>query len=468
VVLAILGVGGWFAYNWLNDTRFSPATAAEAYYDKITSGDVDGALKVWDPLETDEPAIAATGGAFELARAGGAEIEMGDVDTYGHRSSIEATFTVDGLEYRQEISLRYSEHEWLIFPKWTVDEIASSYTADALATEYLQHLVDGRATAAIGMLPSAPEGSLVLATDEIYQAAEVRPESFEITDSDAEGEQGRVWATYTMAGEQYEAEFAFTSEVEEDDGYGVWVMDGAPINHAILWNVANVTTVNGVEVDLSEVACASCDAGALIDAASGYTTAGDVIVLPGSYEFAAPRTTGAITYGDDQVLTVVPGRSSVDPAPYDGDWVKAWYGFDDEYTTELLESVVSFEARLGEEAQKQAVAAVWKQIDLCMESDQFQPANCPNTLEYSDPGYYAVSDITRSWAEKPEVYYDQSTSSVVVSGGEMKVDYTWRFYEDDPWEPDDETVYSPFGYSDIYLPVTADDAGAVQVDLAQL
>jgi hypothetical protein len=66
------------------------------------------------------------------------------------------------------------------------------------------------------------------------------------------------------------------------------------------------------------------------------------------------------------------------------------------------------------------------------------------------------------------VYYDQSTSSVVVSGGEMKVDYTWRFYEDDPWEPDDETVYSPFGYSDIYLPVTADDAGAVQVDLAQL
>src|SRR5690606_7803244 len=120
------------------------------------------------------------------------------------------------------------------------------------------------------------------------------------------------------------------------------------------------------------------------------------------------------------------------------------------------------------EAQKQAVDAVWKQISLCMESDQFQPKNCPNTLEYSDPGYYAVSDIARSWAVKPDVFYDPATSSVVVSGGEMKVDYTWRFFEDDPWEPDEETVYTPFGYDDLHLPVTAGDDGGVKVDLSQL
>lgn len=468
VVLAILGVGGWFAYTWLSDTRFSPATAAEAYYDKITSGDVDGALKVWDPSEDDDPAIAATGGAFDLARAGGAEIEMDDADTYGHRSSIEATFTVDGLEYRQEISMRYSEREWLVFPKWEVDEIASSYTADALATEYLQHLVDGRATAAFEMISTDMEGDRTLIDDEIYEASQTRPDSFEITDSDVEEQQGRVWAAYTMGGEEYEAEFAFTSSVETDDGYGVWVMDSAPINHAVLWNVADVTSVNGVEVDLSAAGCDACDATALLETASGYGAHDYALVLPGTYLFAAPKSTGAVTYGDDQTLTAAPGTSSVSPAPYDGEWFESTYGYADEYSVEMLQSVVSFDARLGDEAQKQAVDAVWKQISLCMESDQFQPKNCPNTLEYSDPGYYAVSDIARSWAVKPDVFYDPATSSVVVSGGEMKVDYTWRFFEDDPWEPDEETVYTPFGYDDLHLPVTAGDDGGVKVDLSQL
>lgn len=466
VALAILGVGGWFAYNWLLDTRFSPEAAAEAYYDQITSGDVDDALKQWDPAEADEPAMAATGGAFELARAGGSEIEMGDPDTYGHRSSIEATFTVDGLEYRQNISMRYSEHEWLIFPKWTVDEIESSYTADAIATEYLQHLVDGEATAAIAMLPTEPEGSTVLINDDVYAAAEARPESFEITGTDAEGVAGSVSATFTMGGKQYDTDLEFTSEVEVDDGYGVWVLTNAPIERVVLWNVANVTTVNGVDVDLTPVTCGACDARSLIEAAT--THASSAVALPGTYVFAAPESAGAITYGDDQVLTVAPGETKVTPSRYDADWVSETYGYGDDATVGLLQGVVSFDARLGDEARQQAVDAVWKQIDLCMESDQFEPANCPNTLEYRDPGYYAVSDIVRSWNEKPDVHYDEASGSVVVSGGVMKVDYTWRFFEDDEWEPDTESVYLPFGYSDLYLNVTSDDAGKVSVDLGQL
>ena len=74
----------------------------------------------------------------------------------------------------------------------------------------------------------------------------------------------------------------------------------------------------------------------------------------------------------------------------------------------------------------------------------------------------------RSWNEKPDVHYDEASGSVVVSGGVMKVDYTWRFFEDDEWEPDTDSVYLPFGYSDLYLNVTADDAGKVSVDLGQL
>jgi len=467
VVLAVLGVGGWFAYTWLSDTRFSPATAAEAYYDKITSGDVDGALKVWDPSEDDDPAIAATGGAFDLARAGGAEIEMDDADTYGHRSSIEATFTVDGLEYRQEISMRYSEREWLVFPKWEVDEIESSYTADALVSEYLQHLIDGQATAAVGMLPEQPDGSLVLVDDELYQAAEVRPESYEILSTEVEGSYATVAASFTMGGDVYsDIAFELESDGKPDDEYGVWTLTSAPVDRVTLWNVADVKTVNGIEVDLSSETCTSCSPDELVDAVSYGETA--AVALPGTYAFAAPSSSGAITYGDDQVLTVAPGTTRVEPAPYDGAWVESSFGYEDEYMVDLLKAVVSFDARLGDEAQKQAVDAVWKQISLCMESDQFQPKNCPNTLEYSDPGYYAVSDITRSWAVKPDVFYDSATSSVVVSGGEMKVDYTWRFFEDDPWEPDEETVYTPFGYDDLYLPVTADDDGGVKVDLSQL
>ncbi|WP_188702935.1 hypothetical protein [Microbacterium nanhaiense] len=467
VVLAILGVGGWFAYSWLNDTRFSPEAAAEAYYAKLTSSDVDGALAMWDPADDDDPAIAATAGAFELARAGEAAIDLGDADTYGHRSTIEAEYTVGGLEYRQEISMRYSEREWLIFPRWEVDEIASSYTADALVSEYLQHLTDGRASAAIDMLPQEPEGNQVLVNDEIYQAAQLRPESYEIQGTEVDGTLARVTASYTMGGDRY-ADIAFTLEAEDepDDEYGVWSLTEAPLDYVLLWNVAAVETVNGVAVDLSSAGCEVCSADDLISTVNG--VGGATAVLPGSYAFAAPESTDAITYGDDQVLTVGHERVSVEPAPYGAEWVESAYGYTDEFVAGLLQGVVSFDARLSEEATAQAVDAVRKQIELCMQSDQFQPKNCPNTLEYRDPGFYAVSDIVRSWAEEPTVEYDPASSSVVVSGGEMKVDYTWRFFEDDPWEADDETVASPFGYEPLRLPVTVADDGSVEVDLSQL
>ena len=96
------------------------------------------------------------------------------------------------------------------------------------------------------------------------------------------------------------------------------------------------------------------------------------------------------------------------------------------------------------------------------------PKNCPNTLEFRDPSFYAVTDIARSWEEKPEVRYDQASNSVIVADGLMKVDYTWRYFEDDPWEPDSDTVYAPFDYFDLYLPVLVDADGNVSVDLSQL
>src|SRR5690606_27469217 len=145
-------------------------------------------------------------------------------------------------------------------------------------------------------------------------------------------------------------EFAFTSSVETDDGYGVWVMDSAPINHAVLWNVADVTSVNGVEVDLSAAGCDACDATALLETASGYGAHDYALVLPGTYLFAASKSTGTVLYGDDLSRTAAPGTASVSPAPYGGEWIESTYGYAGEYSVEMLRSVVSFAARLGDEA----------------------------------------------------------------------------------------------------------------------
>src|SRR5690606_6964726 len=116
-------------------------------------------------------------------------------------------------------------------------------------------------------------------------------------------------------------------------------------------------------VVLSSSSCDDCGADVLLN--SVYYHGGDnaALVLPGSYVFAAPESTGAVTYGEDQTLTVVPEAVSVSPAQYDLAWTESRFGYEDDYTVEQLKSVVSFDGRLGDDAQKKAVDQVWAQIN---------------------------------------------------------------------------------------------------------
>ncbi|MGI6879287.1 hypothetical protein [Microbacterium sp. gxy059] len=326
------------------------------------------------------------------------------------------------------------------------------FSPQAQVEDYLESVVAGDASGALALWgPNVTTGERVLLDDAVYAAAENRPTAHRILRTDAGEGSATVSAALTVDGKQHELWFELEADGTQAMIFDAWRITSGPeqsLRVAVGDGAAGPASVNGVEVDLSGLEATEGDG-------PGGTAA--LPVLPGTYSFAAPADTGVFTYGDDVAVEVLPDADRTGEG--------------------AQEEPVAFAPRWGEEAQQQAIAAVQERIDLCMTSDQFQPSDCRSVLGMYEPSY-AVTGIERSWDEKPELSFEEGGDdgwgveeppAVVVSGGVLRIDYEWRWDEDDEWESDTTTDSAPFGGwgGSARVPVHADEDGEVTVDLSE-
>ncbi|WP_162893171.1 hypothetical protein [Microbacterium halotolerans] len=324
----------------------------------------------------------------------------------------------------------------------------TQYSPQAKVENYLQAIVDGNASDALELWePNVTSAERVLLTDEVYAAAENRPTAFEIgTVTEIDGG-ASIAATLTVDSKRYDVSFELEKAGSAAVVFDDWKIVSGPEQTVRIGDVSQVVQVNGVGVDLSEIAVTEF----ADENDHQWSELTDIPVLPGDYTFTAPEADGLFTYGDDQVATALPNA----------DFQTGW---------EQLEApqFASFTVKWTDDAQQQAIDQVQARIDECMKSDQFVPKLCQNSLVMNDPSFMAITSITRSWEQEPTLTFEnlEGRPVVAVEGGELRIDYKERYSEDDAWEPDYDTSSSPFGWSGLEVPVSANDDGEVEVDLS--
>lgn len=308
----------------------------------------------------------------------------------------------------------------------------TKYGPQGRVEHYLQALVDGRASDAIDILdPDATTAERALLTDEVYRNAEMRPTDWDILDVQLGERSATVAATLTMDAKRYPLSFQLRKAGTKDVFFDNWAIDDGPRQHLTVAGAP--ATVNGASIPSASGA----------DAGSGPDGAGrSLAVLPGSYTFAPPTGTDNVTYGEPVTVVVLPGGNP-DGVPH-----------------------VAFSASWTQAAKDQAIAKVKERIAGCMSSNRFRPAGCENVLEMRDPGY-AVTAIARSWAAEPSYEFEAADgldgAAVTINGGELRIDYKWRFTESDTWEPDQRTQRI---WGGTRVPVTIGDDGSLQLDFS--
>lgn len=93
-------------------------------------------------------------------------------------------------------------------------------------------------------------------------------------------------------------------------------------------------------------------------------------------------------------------------------------------------------------------------LDSCLNDPHFVPAVC-SQMYMVDPLVIAVTGIHRSWITRPTLsYVAESANSgyIVISGGDMLINYKYRYAEGETWEPDSTTRTQVYG--NIRVPVT--------------
>ena len=294
----------------------------------------------------------------------------------------------------------------------------TTYGPQGRVESYLAALVEGRATDAIALLdPDVTSAERVLLTDEVYRSADIRPTGYEILDVRIGEKTATVDASLTMDAKRYPVAFELRKSGTVNIFFDDWTLTSGPRQSIQVSGAAIASRVNGAQVNLTSVAVS------------------DVLaVLPGSYIFDAPKGTDHLSFGSPQTVVVVPGAAPAEVAFYQS-WTPA--------------------------ASTDAIAQVNERIATCMTSNKFHPAGCENVLAMTDPGY-AVTAIERRWLREPAISFDDGV--VLIDGGEMKIDYKWRWSEDDTWEPDHRSYSHVFEM--IEVPVTIGDDGTLALDFS--
>lgn len=310
---------------------------------------------------------------------------------------------------------------------------ASDATVAGAATveAYLGALVDGDAESALELFPADDtRTSQVLLDNEVYAHA-THPTGYTITDGTRDGSNARVSASVEVGGHAYPVTFELTRTSGDIDTVSGWEITSGPSATVEVGDIRAVSEINGVSVDLKGVAPGS-----------------KLPALPGTYVFAAPAATTVLTFGDDVTVRV---------------------GLDGQAAQS-----VSFEATFSEAGRQQATDAVRARVESCMISDQFKPRDCPVALAWADPGIYAVSKLTRSWSTTPDYAFVESASTpsgyaVRVTGGDLRIDYVWRYAEGDPWTSADDqitNIFNRYSTSGTLVPVSVDPTTGLVLDFS--
>jgi hypothetical protein len=326
------------------------------------------------------------------------------------------------------------------------------HTAEA----YLQAVVDGRAEDAVQALgPNVTDELRALATDDVYQAAEDRPDRFELGEVHRDGSTAVVEATLYQSGKAYPVELGLTEAGTQAVVFNDWALDSGDIaGRAVYLSGPSELTVNGVTTEIQPAGQAIADesdggfAGEFeADVAELAAESGQVL-LPGTYTFTAPDGSKYLSSGDDLTLTVTPG--------------------------ELSDTPIEFSQRYTEEFEQDVVAAVEQRLESCLADRTIRIDDC-EAASWEDTAWEAMTDMTRTWDTPPEIevvpvdtddFFGTETDLTDYSGpvvarvteGRINVTYEVRDDEDQDWM-ERERTYEPFYtgfYEPMEFPVTLD------------
>lgn len=322
---------------------------------------------------------------------------------------------------------------------------ANRYGPQATVESYLQALIDGDASEALALFgPNVMDSQRLLMSDEVYKASSGRPTSYAITSSSVSQDGAVVDVRFTQEGKEYTTTFALSREGTQAGVFSTWRIHSGPTWGSLGYaRGATSTVVNGVPVDLTPMAT-------LQEAYYGDPPAEEAAypLLPGTYTVSAPTGTTYTAYGQDWT-----GTSSLDSGM----------------------TVVAFVEQYTDAVITDATAQLMSTFDGCLEYNKILLTSCRiASWDYSSA---ALTDIRRSWAEEPrpmvlsaedadsaEPLTQPAASSlngdlvVVIYGGEIKLDFKYRYYEDSEWSGDFTTI-SPFvtdSWDPLQLPVTID------------
>lgn len=332
------------------------------------------------------------------------------------------------------------------------------------AESYLEAVIDGRAEDALDeMGPNVTDEQRALATNEIYQAAENRPDSYDIGEVTRDGTTATVEVNVYQEGKAYPFQLGLTASGTQAGVFRDWSLDYGDIAGRVAYvSGPSSLTVNDVEVEVQPAgAFDESDPYASyedVDAVQRIAEESGQVLLPGTYTFTAPEGSQYLSSGEDLVLTVTPGEVSGTP--------------------------IEFSQRYTEAFETDVVAQIEERLESCVADETIRIEDC-EAASWEDTWYEAMTNIERSWATPPEIelvpadedsYYG-TTSITDYSGpvtarivaGSIDITYEARNDADDEWREQSST-YSPFssGWTGaMELPVTL-DGDEITIDYSPL
>lgn len=331
---------------------------------------------------------------------------------------------------------------------------SSTYGPEARAKAYLQAVVDGDADHALELYrPNLSTDQRALLTSEVFGASSARPTAFTIDGTTISGDTATVNADLTIDSKSYPVTITLQKRGHQAVIFDDWTFTEGGMQKIAVSSPEAVDTVNGVKVQLG--------------------SAKEISVLPGAYTFAPRQNSQYVTFGEPVT-------------------VKAFTSGDGDAAS------VAFTETWSQMGRDYAVNQVKSRIAGCMQSDKFEPEGCKH-LKMNDPGSYAVTGIRRSWSGQPTIKFTdeavqqssrsggwggssssgQGTSnqngtedvrgatagSVVLTGGDMHIDYKWRFDDEDDWRDDSRVNTGVFDYTTV-VPVSIGGDGTPQLDFS--
>src|SRR5699024_10336474 len=99
--------------------------------------------------------------------------------------------------------------------------------------------------------PNVTDEQRVLVTDEVYQAAEDRPDRFELGEVDRDGDRATVNAEIFQSGKSYPEELALAKSGRQAVVFSDWTIDGEDLaSHVLYASDPSQLTVNSVVVEI--------------------------------------------------------------------------------------------------------------------------------------------------------------------------------------------------------------------------